>query len=80
MLLGLILRGVAFDFRMKRAAVRKGWWNGAFMPVADRGARAGVMLAATSRVSAGPGMGIRLVRPGIEPCRGYTLLGRAGCS
>ena len=30
MLVGLILRGVAFDFRMKARAVQKGWWNGAF--------------------------------------------------
>src|SRR5258708_7390907 len=30
MLVGLILRGVAFDFRMKARAVQKGGWNGAF--------------------------------------------------
>lgn len=30
MLIGLILRGVAFDFRVKAAAKRKRMWNGAF--------------------------------------------------
>src|SRR5690606_40784735 len=30
MLMGLILRGVAFDFRVKAAAARKRMWNGLF--------------------------------------------------
>src|SRR2546428_9557145 len=30
MLAGLILRGVAFDFRVKGRAEQKAWWNGAF--------------------------------------------------
>lgn len=30
MLIGLILRGVSFDFRVKAAAQQKGLWNGAF--------------------------------------------------
>src|SRR5258708_8450304 len=30
MLVGLILRGVSFDFRMKARAVQKGGWNSAF--------------------------------------------------
>ena len=31
MLAGLILRGVAFDFRAKAGAVNKPWWDGAFI-------------------------------------------------
>lgn len=30
MLIGLILRGVAFEFRAKVTPAQKGWWNGAF--------------------------------------------------
>ncbi|MCK6443691.1 cytochrome d ubiquinol oxidase subunit II [Elstera cyanobacteriorum] len=30
MLIGLILRGVAFEFRAKVKPAQKGWWNGAF--------------------------------------------------
>jgi cytochrome d ubiquinol oxidase subunit II len=41
MLVGLILRGVAFDFRVKAKAVRKPLWNGAFF--------AGSMLASLAQ-------------------------------
>jgi len=68
MLLGLILRGVAFDFRVKAHADHKPWWNAAFA--------AGSLLASLSQ-------GVMLGRyltgfaPGLEAW-GFSLLTGVG--
>jgi len=68
MLLGLILRGVAFDFRVKAHADHKPWWNAAFA--------AGSLLASLSQ-------GVMLGRyltgfaPGLEAW-GFALLTGVG--
>jgi len=78
MLVGLILRGVAFEFRMKARAVQKGGWNGAF--------HAGSLVAALAQgVDArplrhrgfrpGPGRGHLPCFVGVSLAAGYTLLG-----
>ncbi|MCW3478364.1 cytochrome d ubiquinol oxidase subunit II [Neisseriaceae bacterium JH1-16] len=68
MLLGLILRGVAFDFRVKAHADHKPWWNAAFA--------AGSLLASLSQ-------GVMLGRylTGFEPgaaAWGFSLLTGVG--
>ena len=77
MLLGLILRGVAFDFRVKAHAQHKPWWNRAFY--------AGSLLAAFSQ---GVMLGLYITGfaqtavawifafiTGLCLCAGYALLG-----
>ena len=77
MLIGLILRGVAFDFRVKARAAHKPLWNGAFW--------AGSLLAAFSQGymlgsyvlgfrSDAVGLGFA-VAIGLCLCAGYALLG-----
>src|SRR3981081_4082550 len=77
MLVGLILRGVAFDFRMKARAVQKGWWNGAFHAGSLIAALAqGVMLGRfVTGLRAGGGAGAFAVVVGVSLAAGYTLLG-----
>ncbi|HEX4853290.1 cytochrome d ubiquinol oxidase subunit II [Arenimonas sp.] len=77
MLIGLILRGVAFDFRVKARAAHKPLWNGAFW--------AGSVLAAFSQgyMLGSYVLGFRddaiggafSVAIGLALCAGYALLG-----
>ncbi|OLC65746.1 MAG: cytochrome BD ubiquinol oxidase subunit II [Betaproteobacteria bacterium 13_1_40CM_4_64_4] len=77
MLLGLILRGVAFDFRMKARAVQKGWWNGAFHAGSLIAALAqGVMLGRyVTGFQAGAWAWAFALFVGVSLAAGYTLLG-----
>src|SRR5437899_9736980 len=77
MLLGLILRGVAFDFRMKARAVQKGWWNGAFHAGSLIAALAqGVMLGRyVTGFQAGAWAWAFAFFVGVSLAAGYTLLG-----
>jgi cytochrome bd ubiquinol oxidase subunit II len=77
MLAGLILRGVAFDFRMKARAVQKGWWNGAFHAGSLVAALAqGVMLGRyVAGFEAGPWAWAFAAFVGVSLAAGYTLLG-----
>ena len=79
MLIGLILRGVAFDFRVKARAAHKPLWNGAFW--------AGSLLAAFSQgfMLGSYILGFRddyvavlfAITIGLCLCAGYALLGAA---
>src|SRR5260221_2675170 len=77
MLLGLILRGVAFDFRMKARAVRKGGWNGVFHAGSLIAALAqGVMLGRyVTGFQAGAWAWAFALFVGVSLAAGYTLLG-----
>ena len=77
MLVGLILRGVAFDFRMKARAVQKGWWNGAFHAGSLVAALAqGVMLGRyVTGFQAGAWAWAFALFVGVSLAAGYTLLG-----
>src|SRR4030088_3376124 len=77
MLIGLILRGVAFDFRMKARAVQKGWWNGAFHAGSLVAALAqGVMLGRyVTGFQAGAWAWAFALFVGVSLAAGYTLLG-----
>src|SRR5882762_4649020 len=77
MLVGLILRGVAFEFRMKARAVQKGWWNGAFHAGSLVAALAqGVMLGRyVTGFQAGAWAWAFALFVGVSLAAGYTLLG-----
>jgi cytochrome d ubiquinol oxidase subunit II len=77
MLAGLILRGVAFEFRMKARAVRKGWWNGAFHAGSLIAALAqGVMLGRyVTGFEAGAWAWAFALFVGVSLAAGYSLLG-----
>jgi cytochrome d ubiquinol oxidase subunit II len=77
MLVGLILRGVAFDFRMKARAVQKGWWNGAFHAGSLVAALAqGVMLGRyVAGFEAGAWGWAFALFVGVSLAAGYSLLG-----
>jgi cytochrome d ubiquinol oxidase subunit II len=77
MLVGLILRGVSFDFRVKARAARKGMWNalfatGSMMAAAAQGWMLGAYLTAFD-----PGMWSRLFSLGIAITlpTAYAMLG-----
>ncbi len=77
MLVGLILRGVAFEFRMKARSVQKGWWNGAFHAGSLVAALAqGVMLGRyVTGFQAGAWAWAFALFVGVSLAAGYTLLG-----
>ena len=77
MLAGLILRGVAFDFRMKAREVQKPWWNGAFHAGSLVVALAqGVMLGRyVTGFEAGAWAWAFAAFVGVSLAAGYTLLG-----
>ena len=77
MLGGLILRGVAFDFRMKAPAIRKPWWNSAFHAGSLIAALAqGVMLGRyVTGFETGAWSWAFAVFIGVSLAAGYTLLG-----
>ncbi|HYR34188.1 MAG TPA: cytochrome d ubiquinol oxidase subunit II [Burkholderiales bacterium] len=77
MLAGLILRGVAFDFRMKARATHKGAWNWAFHSGSLVAALAqGVMLGRyVTGFEAGAWSWAFALFVGVSLAAGYTLLG-----
>ena len=77
MLLGLILRGAAFDFRVKARAVQKGHWNRAFHAGSLIAALAqGVMLGRyVTGFQAGAWAWAFALFVGVSLAAGYTLLG-----
>lgn len=77
MLLGLILRGVAFDFRVKAADRHKPWWNRAFfggslLASAAQGWMLGCYVLGFPEDGANLGFAL-LIAFGL--CAGYALLG-----
>jgi len=77
MLAGLILRGVAFDFRMKARVDQKGGWNRAFQAGSLLAALAqGVMLGRyVTGFEAGAWAWAFALFVGVSLAAGYTLLG-----
>ena len=77
MLIGLILRGVAFDFRVKARASHKPLWNGAFWSGSVLAAFSqGYMLGSYVLGFRGDAVGIAFaVAIGLALCAGYALLG-----
>lgn len=77
MLVGLILRGVAFDFRVKALAQRKPWWNRAFcagslLAALAQGYMLGLLVVGFERT------GVNIVFAaciGLGLAAGYCLLG-----
>ena len=79
MLIGLILRGVAFDFRAKAPEVRKPWWNLAFMTgSAMTGIAQGYMLGIyVLGLDQGPGSIAFGVLTGLCLVAAYVYIGAA---
>jgi cytochrome d ubiquinol oxidase subunit II len=77
MLLGLILRGVAFDFRVKARAAQKAWWNRLFHAGSLIAALAqGVMLGRyVTGFQDGAWAWLFAAFVGVSLAAGYTLLG-----
>ena len=78
MLIGLILRGVAFDFRVKARAAHKPLWNCAFfvgslLAGAVAGLHAGQLHPRLRSDARGPGL--RHCSSACAWCAGYALLG-----
>ena len=79
MLIGLTLRGVAFDFRVKTRAAHKPWWNNAFFAGSLLASFSqGVMLGLyiTGFKNGWAELGFALIT-GLCLCSGYALLGAA---
>ena len=77
MLIGLILRGVAFDFRVKARAAHKPLWNGAFWSGSVVAAFSqGYMLGSYVLGFRDDAVGVAFaVSIGLALCAGYALLG-----
>ena len=77
MLIGLILRGVAFDFRVKARAAHKPLWNGAFWSGSVIAAFSqGYMLGSYVLGFRDDAVGVAFaVSIGLALCAGYALLG-----
>jgi len=77
MLIGLILRGVAFDFRVKARAAHKPLWNGAFwagslLAAFSQGFMLGSYVLGFRDDAVGLGFAVLI---GLCLCAGYALLG-----
>ncbi len=77
MLLGLILRGVAFDFRVKARAAHKEWWNraffaGSFMAALSQGYMLGLYILGLDRSWTSVGFAALIA---LCLTAGYALLG-----